>query len=620
MGNRKGHQTDINLPGREYPSAVREENLLDDPLQAVNDGPEAGDEAHERRIAWWREARLGLFIHWGPYALPAGEWNGEEVKASYSEHIMLRARIPVQAYEEMAERFNPTAFDAGRWVRTAKRAGLKYIIFTAKHHDGFAMYDSRISDYSIVRHTPFGRDPLKELAEACREEGLVFGIYYSHAMDWHDPDSQGNTWDYPGNIGAYDEVESWIHDEDKRSRFDQYLHRKSLPQVRELLTEYGKVGLMWFDCGGKLTREQGEAFLTTVHALQQDCLVNSRVWKSPLGDYANTSDNQLETRAVRRDWENIITLNDSWGYKKSDANWKRPDAIIRQIIDVVSKNGNLVINVGPTATGEWDPVSESILLEVGEWLQANGESIYGAGASPTAKPSWGRCTLKGRTLYLHIYDRPADGQLVVPGLLSRVERIYPLAGGEDLAFRRQGAQDIVVFLDDGLQIPDGKPVVLAVLCAEAVQGNPVRLLMDGPGSPPMYELGVFESEISGSALRYDTGKKNRDNLLDWSDPADFAFWNIRTSGPCTFTASLVYGCGADGGGSYRLEASAPGQTLRQKVEPTGGPYEFREFEAGILHFPDAGEYRIELHAERIEGAYLMQPRQLRLTPAAKSFI
>lgn len=177
------------------------------------------------------------------------------------------------------------------------------------------MYDSKISDYSIVRHTPFGRDPLKELAEACREEGLVLGIYYSHAMDWHDPDSQGNTWDYPGNIGAYDEVESWIHDEDKRSRFDRYLRRKSLPQVRELLTEYGKVGLMWFDCGGKLTREQGEAFLTTVHALQQDCLVNSRVWKSPLGDYANTSDNQLETRAFRRDWENIITLNDSWGYK-----------------------------------------------------------------------------------------------------------------------------------------------------------------------------------------------------------------------------------------------------------------------------------------------------------------
>ncbi|MCJ8012078.1 alpha-L-fucosidase [Paenibacillus sp. KQZ6P-2] len=591
----------------------REENLLDDPLQALKEDPGTlPDEAHEQRIAWWREARLGLFIHWGPYALPAGEWNGEEIQASYSEHIMLRARIPVQEYEEMAERFNPTAFDAGHWVRTAKRAGLKYIIFTAKHHDGFAMYDSKVSDYSIVKHTPFGRDPLRELEEACRVEGIVLGIYYSHAMDWHDPDSQGNTWDYPDNIGAYDEVGSWIQDESKRTRFEHYLHRKSLPQVRELLTEYGKVGLMWFDCGGKLTREQGELFFNTVHALQQQCLVNSRVWKSPLGDYANTSDNQLETWTIRQDWENIITLNDSWGYKKSDSSWKRPVSIIRQMIDVVSKNGNLVINVGPTATGEWDPVSEEILLEVGEWLNINGDSIYGAGASPTAKPSWGRCTLKGQTLYLHLFDVPADRQVVVPGLLSRVKRVYPLAGGADLAFKRLGNEDLIVLLDDRRLPADGKPVVLAVEYAGPVTGNPVRLLHSGDGEAETYELSVFDSEINGSTLRYDTGKKNRDNLLDWIHEQDYAFWRIRTSGPCSFVASLDYGCGDEGGGSIRLEAS--GHPLLSDVHPTGGAYEFQPFELGVLYFPEAGEYRLELHAERITGTYLMQPRKLLLKP------
>ncbi|GIP28471.1 hypothetical protein J23TS9_36010 [Paenibacillus sp. J23TS9] len=597
------------VPDRQTDS--REENLLDDPLQSLKEGAGAEhDEAHERRIAWWREARLGLFIHWGPYALPAGEWDGEEIQASYSEHIMLRARVPVQAYEEMSEQFNPTAFDAGRWVRTAKQAGLKYIIFTAKHHDGFAMYDSHISDYSIVRHTAFGRDPLKELEEACREEGMVLGIYYSHAMDWHDPDSQGNTWDYPGNIGAYDDVESWIKDEDKRTRFDHYLHRKSLPQVRELLTEYGRVGLMWFDCGGKLTREQGELFLTTVHALQQDCLVNSRVWKSPLGDYANTSDNQLETRTIRQDWENIITLNDSWGYKKSDTNWKPPVSIIRQIIDVVSKGGNLVINVGPTATGEWDPVSEEILLEVGEWLRVHGDSIYGSGASPTAKPSWGRCTLKDQTLYLHVFDIPADGHLVVPGLLSQVMRVYPLAGGAELAFKRLGNQDLVVLLDNQHLSSDGKPIVLAVECSGPVKGNSERLLMNGEGAPQIYDLGVFESEINGSALRCDTGKKNRDNLLDWTDEREYTVWNVRTTGPCTFAVRLEYGCGDEGGGSYLLKAS--GQTLSAEVQLTGGPYEFRGFELGKLHFPEAGEYSIELQADRITGAYLMQPRKLLL--------
>lgn len=596
----------------ETPTDHTEEDLLDDPLQSDGTAGLNEDETHERRIAWWREARLGLFIHWGPYALPAGEWEGKEVEASYSEHIMLRARIPVQAYEEMAKGFNPTGFDAGRWVKTAKRAGLKYIIFTAKHHDGFAMYDSKVSGYSIVRHTPFGRDPLRELQEACREEGLVLGIYYSHAMDWHDPGSQGNTWDFPGNIGAYDEVDSWIGDEDKRTRFEQYLHRKALPQVRELLTDYGKIGLMWFDCGGKLTREQGELFLSTVHALQQDCLVNSRVWKSPLGDYANTSDNQLETRTIRRDWENIITLNDSWGYKKSDHNWKSPVSVICQIVDVVSKDGNLVINVGPTGTGEWDGMSEKILLQVGDWLHTNGEAIYGAGAAPVARPDWGRCTLKGRTLYLHVFDWPADGLIIVPGLLSRVSNVYPLAVGGGLEAKRVGEQDLLIRLNGQKRPGDGTPAVFAVECAEPVAGNPVRLLMNGAGAPPEFELGVFESELSGGQLRYDTGKRNRDNLLDWTEQDDFAAWKVRTLGPCAFAVRLEYGCGAEGGGVYTVQSA--GQFLTAEVQPTGGTYDFCSFEVGNLYFPEAGEFTIELRAERITGGYLMLPRKLRLKP------
>ena len=584
-----------------------EENLLDDPMHVSESGAtDQLNEELEHRLAWWRQARLGLFVHWGPYALPAGEWNGQQVQASYSEHIMLRARIPIEEYEQMAENFNPTAFDAVRWVRTAKKAGLKYIIFTAKHHDGFAMYNSKVSDYSIVGHTAFGRDPLRELEEACREEGMVLGIYYSHAMDWHDPDSQGNTWDYPANIGAYDDVETWIHDPNKRTRFEFYLHHKSLPQVRELMTDYGKVGLMWFDCGGKLTREQGEQFLATVHGLQPDCLVNSRVWKSPLGDYVNTSDNQLETRALGHNWENIITLNDSWGYKKSDTNWKTPVSIIRQIVDVVSKNGNLVINIGPTASGEWDPVSESILLEVGDWLRVNGESIYGAGASPTAKPHWGVCTSRSHMLYLHIFDLPADGKLVVPGLLSEVKRVYPLAGGDELKIERIGNQDILISLPQFKRDPGGKPVVLAVQCSSSIQGNPVRLLIQAQNN-----LSVFESEISGSTLRYDTGKKDRNNLLQWSEAQDFVYWTVRVGSAGRFTASLEYGCGdgeSGGGGSFVLEAA--GRKLISEVKPTGDAYTFQTYEIGELYFPEAGEFRIVLRPEHITGAYLMQPRKL----------
>lgn len=486
---------------------VETENLLDDPFN-IQSAEIPLDDEQNRRMEWWRQARLGLFIHWGPYSLTAGEWKGKEIQASYSEHIMLRAQISVAEYEEMAKDFYPSAFDAVRWVRTAKQAGMKYIILTAKHHDGFALYDSKVSDYSIVKHNSFGRDPLRELAEACSAEGIVFGIYYSHAMDWHDPDSQGNTWDYPGNIGAYDEVETWIQDSDKRTRFERYLHDKSIPQVRELLTDYGKVGLMWFDCGGKLTREQGEQFLAAVHGVQPDCLVNSRVWKAPLGDYSNSSDNQLTTRTLRRDWENIITLNDSWGYKKSDHNWKSPLAIIKQMIDVVSKNGNLVINIGPMASGEWDPVSESILLEIGSWLTANGDSIYGAGAAPTARPFWGRCTLKGNTLFLHVFDRPLGSKLIVPGLKTEVQRVFVLDGGKELVFSQVSDQDLEVelpALTESGNSSNAKPLVIAVVCTGPVEGNPVKLL--DSGGHDSLELGVFESEIAGPTLRYDTGKK-----------------------------------------------------------------------------------------------------------------
>ncbi|MGF7048235.1 alpha-L-fucosidase [Paenibacillus sp. DS2015] len=591
------------------------ENLLDDPYHSLTeDDTSEEDSQQERRMAWWRDARLGLFIHWGPYSMLAGEWKGEEVKASYSEHIMLRSRIPIAEYEEMTESFNPVAFDAIKWVRTAKLAGMKYIIFTAKHHDGFAMYNSKVSDYSIVMQTAFGRDPLKELEEACQQEGMVLGIYYSHAMDWHDPDSQGNTWDYPGNIGAYDEVDTWVNDSDKRTRFEHYLHSKSIPQVRELLTDYGKVGLMWFDCGGKLTREQGDQFLSNVYGLQPDCLVNSRVWKSPLGDYANTSDNQLETRTLRRDWENIITLNDSWGYKKSDTNWKSPVSIIRQIIDVVSKSGNTAINIGPTGNGEWDPKSESILLEVGRWLNINGDSIYGAGSAPTARPSWGRCTLKGDTLYLHVFDMPQDGKLIVPGLKTRIERVYELASGMDMAYEVVSDQDIQIVLPS-LSHPSEdseiKPFVIAIACCGTVEGNSTSLLLSGEGVSNV--LGVFESEITGPSLRYDTGKINRDNLLDWCDERETAVWHIRTSSPGRFRVSIEYGCGEGedgGGGSYMVRTTT--QTLHAEVQSTGGPYIFQRFDIGELEFPEAGEYAIVLQANQITGTYLMQPRNLKL--------
>ncbi|MEK3911038.1 alpha-L-fucosidase [Paenibacillus sp. FSL H7-0331] len=569
---------------------------------------EAIDADHDARMAWWREARVGLFIHWGLYSLPAGVWKGKEVPASYAEHLMLRARIPVSEYEQIATEFHAEHFDAKEWVRAAKLAGLEYLIFTAKHHEGFAMYDSDVSDYNIVKKTPFARDPLRELADACREEGIKLCIYYSHSMDWHHPDSQGNTWDYPHNIGAYDDVASWINDEDKRTRYEHYLHTSALPQVKELLEKYGPVGLLWFDCGHKLTAEQGAAFVKQVREVQPDCLINRRVWMDPYGDYGNTSDNQPHVRVPRKDWESIATLNDSWGYKVADHNWKTADVVLRQMIDVLSLNGNFVINVGPMGNGAFDPKSVELLEQIGHWMQTNGEAVYGTRQSPIGKPPWGRCTMKDGILYLHIFEWPTNGKLLVPGLRNPVLKAYALADKDRTALpvTRISEEDIVI--DVPISATASTIPVLAIEFTGECDTNPVRLLYtaDYPNN-----FGAFDADIEGPTVRYDTGKKDHDNLINWTSLEDEASWTFRANGPDRLQAVLEYGAAADAdGGSYELSVISKrlGETvsrITQTVKATGDGYEFTAFPVGHLSLPEAGDYVLRLKALSLpNGAFI----------------
>lgn len=374
------------------------------------------------RLAWWREARFGLFIHWGLYAIPAGVWKGQPI-AGIGEWIMNRARIPAAEYAQLAKQFNPVKFDARAWVRVAKDAGMRYIVITAKHHDGFALYDSAASTYDIADATPFGRDPLKELAEACREEGLRLCFYYSQAQDWHHPDAAGNSWDWPDE-GAKD--------------FARYLREKAVPQVRELLTQYGPIGLIWFDTPRVIFQEQSEALTDLVHALQPGCLVNSRVGHGA-GDYESAGDNQIPVCVRATPWETPATLNDTWGFKTQDDNWKAPRTLIRLLSDIVSKGGNYLLNVGPTAEGEIPAPSVERLRRVGQWVRGNGEAIYGAGPSPfPCELEWGAITQKPGRLYLHVFDWPEGpgGQLVIRGLRSRVRGAALLAGGAALKVSR----------------------------------------------------------------------------------------------------------------------------------------------------------------------------------------
>ncbi|MBO4633286.1 MAG: alpha-L-fucosidase [Lentisphaeria bacterium] len=392
---------------------------------------------------WFDEARFGMFVHWGLYAVTGGIWQGMDVPW-VSEWLMRKFKIPIPQYEQLAARFKAEKFNAELWAETARDAGMKYMIVTSKHHDGFSMFKTAYDRYNVVDSTPFGKDPMLELARACRQAGIRLGFYYSQDQDWHEKGATGNTWDF--------------REEDQNpAAFQAYLDRKVKPQVRELLTQYGDVAVIWFDTPHQITLEQSADLKDFVHRLQPQCLVSGRVGNGQ-GDYDSLGDNQLPAGLPKRRCEGLGTMNESWGYKSIDPYYRTGEEILRILGRMAARNTNYLLNVGPDGTGSFPPQAMDILHKTGQFLSRYGEALYGSrgleGCAGQEFP-WGNITVRGNRLYFWIF-RIFPGSFSFYGLRSKVLRITHC--GQSIPFNQEHRQDVdyhklSFMLPDEIQLP-----------------------------------------------------------------------------------------------------------------------------------------------------------------------
>ena len=548
-------------------------------------------EQKDARMKWWREARFGMFIHWGLYAVPAGTWNGKQI-GGIGEWIMHQAKIPVKDYAALAGQFNPVKFNADEWVSIAKNAGMKYIIITSKHHDGFAMFKSAASPFNIYDATPFKRDPLAELAEACRRQGIKLGFYYSEAQDWHHPGgaAAGGHWD-PAQDGDMDE----------------YIRKIAVPQVREILSNYGPLGVLWWDTPTGMTPERAREFLPLLK-LQPGIITNNRLGGGFPGDTETPEQHIPATGYKDRDWETCMTMNDTWGYKSYDNNWKSVETLLRNLVDIASKGGNYLLNVGPTAEGVIPQPSVERLAAIGKWLEANGESIYATTAGPFKKLPWGRCTTKPGKLYLHVFHWPADGVLNVP-MSGTVLRAYLLSEPEKAL--TVSASDRGCAIQLPATAPDPIDTVVVAEVSGTVEPLAATLVQEKDGT---IRLSAADAEVIGESAKIEGGKEL--NIGFWTNVNDFAQWQVRVDKPGAFEVEVTYACDTNSGDSEYVVVIG-NQAVVGKTEVTGSWTNYRTVSLGGIRINDPGVLNAMVRGLRKPGLAVMNLRSVVLKPVAE---
>jgi len=432
FGQSTNHPASTEAVAAATPTAKDEATPAPDPDHPVSSVSGETKAARDARMAWWRDAKFGMFIHWGVYSVPAGYYKDQPVKG-IGEWIMNKGKIPMAEYQAFAKKFTADMFDAAKFVGAAKSAGMKYIVITSKHHDGFAMFDSKVNNWTIVRATPFARDPLKELAAECRKQGIRLGFYYSQAQDWNNGGAAaGGKWDKA-----------------QEHSMDDYIDNTAIPQITEILTNYGPdiPAVVWWDTPKDMTKERAARIDAVIQKLRPGLIQNNRLGGGFKGD-TETPEQKIPAQGFPgRDWETCMTLNGTWGFKKDDNNWKSTETIIHNLCDIASKGGNYLLNVGPDSHGVIPAESIARLAQVGDWMKVNGAAIYGTTATPfgeeLGKPvetldgyghktlvssgkTW-RSTKKEGHIYLILFEWPKNNTFTVPSVPQKITNASLLA-------------------------------------------------------------------------------------------------------------------------------------------------------------------------------------------------
>jgi alpha-L-fucosidase len=554
----------------------------------------------DKRMAWWRDARFGMFIHWGVYSVPAGTYKGKQI-GGIGEWIQNNGEIPMAEYAEYVKQFNPVKFNADEWVKVAKDAGMKYIVITSKHHDGFAMFKSNASDFNIVDATPFKRDPLKELAEACQKQGIKLGFYYSQAQDWNHPGGAAN---------VKNKREHGWWDPAQQGSFDDYLQKVAIPQVKEILTNYGPISVLWWDTPTQMNHERAKP-LYELLKLQPGIISNNRlVGGDPefQGDTETPEQFIPPTGYPGRDFEVCMTMNDTWGFKSYDNNFKSTRTLLRNLIDIASKGGNYLLNVGPTSEGVIPEPEVERLRGVGKWLRANGEAIYGSSASPFQQQlKWGRCTRKGDTLYLHVFNWPKDGKLHVPLLNENASAHLLAQPGKDLNVSST-SEGLVIDVPQSAPDPDATVVVLkpegdlkfaAIPLPKQSSDGTIRLM------PEDVDIGG-KAGIQGDPVS---------NIGHWRTAKEVATWKIDVTKPGKYDVSFDYAMDEEHAGTT-FKFSAGDKSLEGKVKATKSGNDYEQMKLGTIEIEKLGEVKFTIKPDNVPtGAYVMNLRSVTLTPA-----